>query len=141
MGKYFEMAPGLVAASRELDAEECTASLKAEWKSDGEYKSNINKAYRAAVGYFGTDAMDIIKEYGNDPRVIKGLAKLGAEMGEDKSINFEGKQAQATIDNLLVSDAYNQPNHPDHARVSEQVRKHYEAIAAAAEKAGGNPLM
>ena len=72
---------------------------------------------------------------------MRGLAKLGGEMGEDKSVNFEGQTGQSSIDSIMTSEAYNQPKHPDHARVSAQVRVHFEKLAAAAEKAGAMPLM
>ena len=142
MGQYMELAPELVSAGRKLDAEACTAELRTQWKTDEQYKAEVGKAYKAAVGYFGADAEAIIKEYGNDPRIIRGLAKLGGEMGEDRSSSFDsGAGGQSGIDALMTSDAYNNPKHADHARVSEQVRVHFEKLAAAAEKAGNVPVM
>jgi hypothetical protein len=142
VSKYMEIAPELVQASHKMDADTCTAELKTVWKTDDQYKSEVGKAYKAAVGYFGADADAIIKEYGNDARIVRGLAKLGGEMGEDKSVHFEGAQmGQSSIDTLMASEAYNQSKHPDHANVSNQVRIHFEKLAAAAEKAGAVPLM
>lgn len=43
-----------------------TAQLRTEWKTDDQYKSEVGKAYKAAVGYVGDDADYIIKTYGND---------------------------------------------------------------------------
>lgn len=136
MGKYMEIAPDLVQAGKQLDFDSCNTELKAEWKTDDQYKSGISNAYKAATAYFGTEAEAIIAEYGNDARIIRGLAKIGAEIGEDRSNNFEGQLGQGSIDSILSSEAYNQPRHPDHAKVSEQVRKHFESIAKAAERAG-----
>jgi hypothetical protein len=141
MGKYMELAPELVDAGRQLDAEACTTELKAVWKTDEQYKAEVSKAYKAAVGYFGADADAIIKEYGNDPRIIRGFAKLGGEMGEDKSLNFGSVAEQSSIDSIMTSEAYNKPNHPDHARVSAQVRTHFEKLAKAAEAAGNIAVM
>jgi len=141
VSKYMEIAPELVQASHKMDADACAAELKTVWKTDDQYKSEVGKAYKAAVGYFGADADAIIKEYGNDARIVRGLAKLGNEMGEDKSVNFEGKMGQSSIDSIMASEAYNQPKHPDHVRVSTQVRQHFEKLAAIAEKAGASPAL
>ena len=141
VSKYMEIAPELVQASHKMDADACAAELKTVWKTDEQYKSEVGKAYKAAVGYFGEDADAIIKEYGNDARIVRGLAKLGNEMGEDKSVNFEGQMGQSSIDSIITSEAYNQPKHPDHVRVSAQVRQHFEKLAAIAEKAGASPVL
>ena len=142
MSKYFKMAPDLVMGARKLDVEACNAQLRTEWKTDDQYKAEVGKAHKAAVGYFGADAEAIIAEYGNDPRMVRALAKIGAEMGEDRSINGGGGAGtQAGVDGLMTSEAYNNPRHPDHTRVSKQVSDHFNALAAAAEKAGNAPLM
>lgn len=142
MGEYFAIAPQLVASSVQLSAEDCTAQLRTEWKTDDQYKSEVGKAYKAAVGYAGDDADYIIKTYGNDPKVIRMLNRVGAEMGEDKSLAPAGSSSGGqSVDALMSSPAYNDPKDPNHARVSEQVRKHFEAQANAAAKAGNAPLM
>lgn len=143
MGQYFEIAPQLVAGSKQLSAEDCTAQLKTEWKTDEQYKAEVGKAYKAAVGYGGADAEGIIKDHGNDPRIVRMLARIGAEMGEDTSLNPGDQQAGGSnsIDSLMASEAYNNPKHVDHARVSAQVRKYFESQATAAEKAGAAPLL
>jgi hypothetical protein len=141
MAKYMEMAPELVNASRALDADACVTELRAEWKSEPEYKKGVGDAYKAAVGYFGKDADGIIQQYGNDPRVIRGLAAIGKEMGEDRPGNFNAPSSQGDIDSLLVSPAYNDSKHPEHAKVSAQVKQHFDRIAAAAEKAGNQRIL
>lgn len=141
MDRYMKTAPELVNASRALDAETCTAELRAEWKSEPEYKKGVGDAYKAAVGYFGKDADAIIQQYGNDPRVIRGLAAIGKEMGEDRPGNFNAPASQGDIDSLLVSPAYNDSKHPEHKAVSARVKAHFDQIAAAAEKAGNARMM
>jgi hypothetical protein len=142
MGKYFDIAPQLVAGSQRLSADDCVASLKAEWKTDEQYKAEVGKAYKAAVGFAGNDADGIIKDYGNDPRIVRLLARVGSEMGEDRSPNPGGSQTGgASVDALMASEAYNNPRHADHARVSKQVQAHFEAQAKANEKAGAIPVL
>lgn len=143
LGKYMEVAPGLVNGSNELSAEDCTATLKVEWKTDEQYKAGVGAAYKAAVGYFGNDADAMIKEYGNDARFIRGLAKLGAEMGEDQSAS-SGTTTNGggdSVETLMAGEAYNNPKHADHQRVSKMVADHFAKKAAADEKAGRAAVM
>lgn len=54
------------------------------------------------------------------------LNRVGAEMGEDKSLAPAGSSSGGQpVDALMSSPAYNDPKDPNHARVSEQVRKHF----------------
>ncbi|MDQ9476205.1 hypothetical protein RF074_11445, partial [Serratia marcescens] len=67
-------------------------------------------------------------EIGNNPMVIRMLAKIGAEMGEDNpvgtgAINLEEQQS---IRDLMKSEAYTNPKHADHERVSAQVKAFYQ---------------
>lgn len=142
MSSYMAMAPELVNAGKILDAESCTAELRTEWKSDEQYKAGLSQAYKAAVGYFGKDAESMIAEYGNDPRFIRGMAKLGSEMSEDKPLNFDsGKGDGQGVEALMASPAYTDPKHPDHKRVSQQIKTHFDRLSAAQEKAGGGAVM
>lgn len=142
MSQYMELAPELVMGARALDAESCTAELKTQWKTDEQYNAEVGKAYRAASAYGGKDAEAIVRDYGNDPRIVRLLANVGKELGEDKSSNFDGDLGkQGDVDAIMTSEAYNNPKHADHARVSQQVRTHFEKLAAAADKAGNSPLM
>lgn len=138
MGEYFKRAPQLVEGSRQLSEEECTTQLQAEWKTPEQYKAEVGKAYKAAVGYGGSDAEGIVKDYGNDPRIVRLLARVGAEMGEDSSVKAEGGIAGGqSVESLMMSEAYTNPKHADHARVSKQVQEHF----AKQSKAGAEPLM
>jgi len=142
MNRYMELAPQLVNGAQQLSADDCVAELKGEWKTEAQYNAEVGKAYNAAVAYAGKDADSLIKDHGNDPRFIRLLAKVGAEMGEDKSLNNGGGPAGANgIEELVASEAYKDPKHTDHARVSKQVADHFARVAAAQEKAGNSPLM
>ncbi len=143
LSRYMDIAPKLVAGASQLSAEECTTQLKAEWKTDEQYKAEVGKAYKAAVGYGGGDAEGIIKDYGNDPRIIRLLAKVGGEMGEDRSLTPAGGSIPGgqSVESLMASEAYTNPKHADHARVSKQVQEHFQRQAAAADKVGGAPII
>lgn len=126
LGKYFELAPQLMSGVRKLSPEECTADLKQEWKTDDQYKAELGKAFKVAQAFGDKDAEAIVKEYGNDPRIIRFFARVGAEMAEDTSINPGGTQRGGqTVEGLMQSEAYTNPKHVDHARISAQVQAHF----------------
>ena len=142
MGKYFEMAPALVDGSRQLSADDCVADLRSEWKTDDQYKAEVGKAYKAAVAYGDKDAEAIIKDYGNDPRIVRFMARVGNELGEDRSLNPGGsQQGGQSVESLMSSEAYNNPKHVDHARISAQVQRHFQAQADANARSGNVPIL
>lgn len=142
VGEYTKAVQNLAGGFQQLSADDCVASLKEGWKTDAEYKAGVGNAFKAAQGFFGDDAQYIIDTYGNDPKLIRGLAKMGAEMGEDKSLSPTDTLPSGTsIDELMAHPAYSDPKHPEHARVSKQVQSFFAAQAKQQEKAGNAPLM
>lgn len=142
MGKYFELAPQLLAGNSQLSSEECIADLRNEWKDDATFKGEVSKAFRAAQAYGGADTEAILADYGNDPRIIRMLSRIGNEMSEDSSLNPGGTQIGGqTVESLMTSEAYANPKHADHARVSAQVQAYFNQQAERAAKAGNAPLM
>lgn len=139
---YHTIAPNLMAGNAQLSVEECTASLREVWKTDAEFNEGVNLSYKAAVAYAGEDAQALMDKYGNDPMIIKAFARIGKELGEDKPINPGSElPAGTSVEALITSDAYNNPKHPDHAKVSQQVASYYAKKAEAAAKSGNVPLM
>jgi hypothetical protein len=142
MGKYFDLAPKLIEGSRQLSEAECIADLKNEWKDDATFKAEVGKAYKAVQAYGDKDAQAILAEYGNDPRVIRLMARVGAELGEDRSINPGGTlPGGQSVESLMQSEAYTNPKHADHARVSAQVQGYFNKQAEAQAKAGNVPIL
>lgn len=142
MSSYFETAQDLVGGSRQLSADECVAELKSEWKTDDQFKAEVGKAFKAAQAYGDKDAQAIINDYGNDPRIIRLLARVGAEVGEDSPVGTgDAMPAGQTVEGLMMSDAYTNPKHPDHARISAQVQGFFAKQAQAAAKSGNVPVM
>jgi hypothetical protein len=142
MGEYFRVAPELVGGAKALDAESCVSELRTAWKSDAQFKAEVGNAYKAAVAYGGDDAEGIMKDYGNDPRIVRMMAKAGSELGEDKTpSNGGGLPAGQSVEALMTSEAYTNPKHVDHARVSAQVSAEFDRRAKAAARAGRAPVM
>lgn len=139
---YHAVAPNLMAGNAQLSVEECTASLREVWKTDAEFKEGVDMSYKAAVAYGGEDAQALMDKYGNDPMIIKAFARIGKELGEDRSINPGSElPAGTSVEALRASEAYTNPKHPDHARVSKQVSDYFNKQTEAAAKAGHVPLM
>ncbi|HFS7969545.1 hypothetical protein QU740_08865 [Klebsiella pneumoniae] len=127
LGEYAQLAPELVNGAAALDSEAAATQLRETWKTDAEFKKNIGLAFRA----FNTLADDGDKgrmdEIGNNPMVIRMLAKIGAEMQEDAPAGEDSNPGeQQTIRDLMKSPAYMDPKHADHDRVSAQVKAYYE---------------
>lgn len=142
VSEYTKAVSNLAGGFQQLSADDCVADLKQGWKTEAEYTAGVSNAYKAAQGFFGDDAEHIIKNYGNDPKLIRGLAKMGAEMGEDKSLSPTDTLPSGTsIDELMAHPAYSDPKHPEHARVSKQVQSYFAAQARQQEKAGNAPLL
>jgi len=139
MSAYHETAQQLVGGNRQISRDECTADLRKDWKDDATFKAEVRKSHKALMAYSANedDANAILSDYGNDPRLIRLLARVGGEMREDSSINPGGTlQGGQSIESLMSSEAYNNQKHPDHDRVSKQVGEYFK------KKNGGNtPLM
>lgn len=107
-----------------LDAAECESTLRQDeaWKSDEQYAGHVRSAFTAAKSIFGKDFDGVLKDYGNDPRFIRGMAAIGKEMGEDQQASPEAQAAaSATLDQLMNSAAYTNPSDPQHTATVARV--------------------
>ncbi|MCU6208144.1 hypothetical protein [Enterobacter cloacae] len=127
LGEYAQRAPELVGGAAALDSEAASTQLREVWKTDAEFKQNIGLAFRAFNSLADDADRGRIDEIGNNPMVIRMLAKVGAEMQEDApaggDVNLEEQQS---IRDLMKSPAYMDPKHADHERVSAQVKAYYQ---------------
>lgn len=127
IGEYAQRAPELVNGAAELDADNAATQLREVWKADAEFKKNIGLAYRAFNSLADDADKGRMDEIGNNPMVIRMLAKVGAEMQEDAPAGGEANLAeQQTIRDLMKSPAYMDPKHADHERISAQVKAYYQ---------------
>lgn len=138
IGEYLSRAEKLAGGVQELDFNDCTKDLKSEWKTEADYAKNLNAAFRAAKAYAGTDFDGVLKDYGNDPRVVRMLARVGAEMKEDTGApaGAHGVTQQA-VESLTKTPAYWDKNHADHAATVEKVRAFYEGTYGTKPKTTG----
>jgi len=140
MNQYAGILPQL-ASGNNFTPEAATESLKETWKTEEEFNAGVKGAYRAAVG-FGEKvgvSFDDMESSGltNNPVFMRIMAAVSKEMGEDKIPNdgAGGGSGDSSIEALQASEAYRNPKHADHAKVSEQVRQFY------AKKYGDAPVL
>lgn len=127
LGEYAQLAPELVNGAAALDSEAAATQLRETWKTDAEFNKNIGLAFRAFNSLADDSDKGRMDEIGNNPMVIRMLAKIGAEMQEDApaggDVNLEEQQS---IRDMMKSPAYMDPKHADHENVSKRVRAYYE---------------
>ncbi|MHA9129254.1 hypothetical protein ACYBCS_08480 [Klebsiella pneumoniae] len=127
LGEYAQLAPELVNGAAALDSEAAATQLRETWKTDAEFNKNIGLAFRAFNSLADDSDKGRMDEIGNNPMVIRMLAKIGAEMQEDSPAGGDGNpEEQQTIRELMKSPAYMDPKHADHERVSAQVKAYYQ---------------
>jgi len=99
MSEFLTRATGLTDGVKQLDHNDCVSKLKETWKNEADYNKNLGAAFRAGKQYAGEDFDGILKDYGNDPRVVRMLAKVGSEMQEDTGApaGAQGQTAAAAL--------------------------------------------
>lgn len=110
--------------------QQATEELQKVWTEPATYQANLNAADRAARSLLKADYPQFIGRYGNDPQIIKLLASVGSEMGED-ALRMAGLPVMSadSVDDLMRSEAYTNETHPDHRRVSKQVSDYWARVA------------
>jgi len=118
---------------------ECVATLRQVdgWKSEAEYQSKMGAAFRTVKAFAGSPENEqaILQRYGNDPLMCQVLAKIGAELTEDRQASPEAMaQVQESMDQLMNHASYLNPNHPQHADTVAKVE------ALTARQVGNRPV-
>lgn len=129
MGQYFQMAPQLAAGAAQFDANTATAELKKTWATDADFTRNVRNAYvgaNAAAQKAGLDINTVMAgPLGNSPDFLRLMAALGPEFQEDAGIGGATMTSQEDISSLMNSEAYKDPRHVDHAKVTKKIQTYY----------------
>lgn len=126
VGKYFNVVPELVQGAAQLDATKASEELRQVWKTDAEFKTNVGDALKAFEKYADPQDLARIDEIGNNPVVLRILAKVGKETQEAGGIPQQaGDTGAENVQDLLRSPAYLDAKHPDHKTVSAKVQTFY----------------
>jgi hypothetical protein len=121
---YFEgVAPLMELAKQAPTPEKAEIALRQVWKDEKEYNNNLILAKKAFSAYApeGVGLDDV----GNNPATIQILAKLGAGMREDAPINQSAVMSQESVAEIMASQAYLNPSHPNYAATHAKVKAHY----------------
>lgn len=130
MDQYFDMAPKLVAGAAVLDKDGATAELKKVWATEADLTRNVQSAYvaaNAAGQKAGIDINEIMSgPLGNNPQFLRLMAALGNEFKEDVAPGARSMVSADDISTLMTSEAYTNPRHAEHAKVSAQVKTYFD---------------
>lgn len=134
MAQYFELAPKLVAGASVLDATAAKTQLEQVWASQGGFDHQVRNAYHGAAVLAqkaGVDINDIMAPtgLGNNVQFLRLMAAIAPEFAEDKSpggTSMGGATTEDKVNEMMMSDAYKNPKHPEHEKVSATVRSFFE---------------
>jgi len=126
MGEYFQLVPSLLDAKASHTTETARQALQQVWPEQATFEREMNSAQRGFAA-LPADLQTQINEggMGANPQVAQLLARLGAMTREDTPPHGGVQGGTGTVETLMASDAYNNPKHPDHAKVSAQVQQHF----------------
>lgn len=111
--------------------EKATAQLREVWKDADTYNTNLQNAFKGASKIAEQMGMTIgeleAAGLGNNPVFVRMMAEIAPMFMEDKAPNPDGQIPAEDINKMILSPEYQNTKHPDHAKVSEKVRKYFEA--------------
>lgn len=126
MGQYLKAVPDLMEGAAKLTADQARAELSKTWAQPQQMEQGLSNATRA-LRALPPELQDATAELGTNPAFLRAMAHLGAQMREDTPPSNPNPAAPAgDVQTLMRSEAFMNPKHPDHARVSAQVRSFYE---------------
>lgn len=105
-------------------AERAENELKSAWGKD--YADNMRLANRAFEEYVPADVS--LEEIGNNPAIIKILARIGAELSEDTAparSSVSTSLSQSEIEAMMRTPEYNQAGSDTRKKVDEWFQKKY----------------
>lgn len=127
LSEYAKRLPELVQVGQELDIEEAYQTLSETWSTEAEFNKQLRYAYNAFQRYAAPGDLESIDKIGNNPIIVRMLANIGASLQEDTGIGRPLSFQQEDVRKVMGSEAYRNPNHPDHKVTHERVRRYYEA--------------
>lgn len=122
MGEYFRIVPAMMEGRAAVSAADARAKLQEVWKDPSDYQAQMGNAQRFVTSLPEGLRAQFIGNYGTDPVLAQVAAHFGREMREDRPAGGLGAPGgSGSAEQLMASEAYRNPKHVDHARVSAQV--------------------
>lgn len=94
-------------------------ALQEEWGND--FGANVNLA-KQAIEALGFQASDLDSPIG----ALKLAAAIGKHIQEDLPPSNTQQSGSESIEQLMLSEAYSNANHPDHKSVAARVSQHFQ---------------
>lgn len=94
-------------------------ALQEEWGND--FGVNVNLA-KQAIEALGFQASDLDSPVG----ALKLAAAIGKHIQEDSTPSNTQQSGSESIEQLMLSEAYSNANHPDHKSVAARVSQHFQ---------------
>ena len=104
------------------------AELGKVWQTPQQMERGLQGAYRGTHAFAADQehAARLDKKFGSDPDFIRLMAKVGAELGEDKLPGGGLTQVETeSLETLRRSEAYTNPKHPEHSVTVAKVKALY----------------
>ncbi|VUD66347.1 hypothetical protein TDB9533_03566 [Thalassocella blandensis] len=121
-----EFAPSLRQGEELLNDEAINSTLRETWQTDAEYHENMTSANRFYRSLPDELQGKIDEKIGNDPSFIQVAALIGREMKEDSPPPEVIIPSNSSVESVMASQAYRDSSHPDHEKVSKQVKAYFE---------------
>lgn len=134
MSEYFTMAPKLVAGATMLDTDAAKTQLEQVWASQGGFDHQVRNAFQGAAVLAqkaGIPIEEVMSPQGlgNNVHFLRLAAAIAPEFAEDNSPGGQsmgGATTEDKVNEMMLSDAYKNPKHPEHEKVSATVRGFFE---------------
>lgn len=126
IGEYQKHLGGLDGKINEMieaQSTQTTESLQKEWA--GDFGKNIGFAKNALLQAGFTEDQFNDPKIGNNEALIKLASHFGSQMQEDSPPSNTQQSQSQNVQELMGSEAYNDPKHPQHQRVYQQVQAYY----------------
>lgn len=114
------------------------AELRKVWTTPDAYNANMAAAVAAVRAVFKdpTEQQQVFNEYGTDPKILRMMATLGREVGEDRlTLVGQPEVSENDVRALMSLPEYKNPNDPKHAAVRQKVKTYFE------RQAGNSPVV
>ena len=121
---YLELVPGVLDSVLKLSQEEARAQLRQVWTTEAQFEDGVKDAQTAINNAPAQIREELWGRFGRDPAFIQYAAWVGSQMREDTSPGrtSSGGEGAGTAEQLMASEAYRNPKHPEHTAVSQKVR-------------------
>lgn len=128
MAEYLNLLPNLVQGQAQAQSQEVVAQLNQLWGESA--KANFSGAFTVAnrvAEKMGIPFSEVEAAVGNNPMALRILASFADEVSEDKTPAAANNALPAgfNLEAAIVSEAYTNPAHPEHKKVTDQVNAWY----------------